>query len=259
MTDTRITLSRENDVAIVGINRPDKLNAFDLSMLQALDAACGEIERDRSINVAVLAGEGKAFSSGGDIKAWTAMSPNEFGFDWVRYGHRVFSRVAELRVPVVAALNGHALGGGLELAACADVRIAEHQVKLGLPETGLGMVPGWSGTQRLVQRFGAQSVRRMALGGEIFTATEGLGLGLVDQVVEDGTAFDAALAYARRVAARGPAASQVVKLMIASAAGEGSGTAVETIASMLAAKTGDLEEGVAAFTEKRSPHFKGEW
>jgi enoyl-CoA hydratase/carnithine racemase len=218
-----------------------------------------DLGMDHSIDVVIFTGAGKAFSAGGDIKAWAAMAPQEFGFDWVRFGHRVFAHLAELRVPVVAALNGHALGGGLELAACADVRIAEPQVKLGLPETGLGMVPGWSGTQRLVQRFGAQVVRRMALGGEIFTAAEALPLGLVDQLAEAGTAREAALDYAQRIAARGPAAVQVVKLMLASATGESSGTAVETIASILVAKTGDLKEGVAAFADKRTPSFKGEW
>lgn len=259
MPDPRLSLSRDGAVAVVAIARPDKLNAFDIGMLAALDAACAEIERDQSLRAAVLTGEGKAFSAGGDIKAWAAMAPNEFGFDWVRFGHRVFDRLAGLRVPVVAALNGHALGGGLELAGCADIRIAEPQAKLGLPETGLGMVPGWSGTQRLVNRFGAQLVRRMALGGEIFTAAEALPLGLVDQVVETGTARDAAMAYAQRIAARGPAAVQIVKLMVAAATGESGGTAVETMASMLVAKTGDLAEGVAAFGEKRTPSFKGEW
>lgn len=259
MSDPRIALTREGPVGLITIERSDKLNAFDIEMLEALDGVCAQIERDRSIGVAVIAGEGKAFSAGGDIKAWAAMAPEEFGFDWVRYGHRVFARLAELRVPVVAALNGHALGGGLELAACADIRIAEPQVKLGLPETGLGMVPGWSGTQRLVQRFGAQLVRRMTLGGEVFTAAEALPLGLVDQLAETGAARDAALAYARRIAARGPAATQVAKLMIASATGESGGTAVETIASILVAKTGDLKEGVAAFSGKRAPAFKGEW
>ncbi len=259
MSDPRIALTREGPVAVVTIARPDKLNAFDIDMLDALDAACTQIERDHAVRAVVITGEGKAFSAGGDIKAWAAMAPQEFGFDWVRFGHRVFARLAELRVPVVAALNGHALGGGLELAACADIRIAEKQVKLGLPETGLGMVPGWSGTQRLVQRFGAQVVRRMALGGEIFTAAEALPLGLVDQLAEAGTAREAALAYAQRIAARGPTAVQVVKLMLASATGESSGTAVETIASILVAKTGDLKEGVAAFADKRAPNFKGEW
>lgn len=259
MSDPRISLERRGSVALVTIKRPDKLNALDIEMLEALDAVCGEIERDHAINAVVIAGEGKAFSAGGDIRAWSAMSPDEFGYDWVRFGHRVFARLAQLRVPVVAALNGHALGGGLELAACADVRIAEPQAKLGLPETGIGMVPGWSGTQRLVQRFGGQVVRRMALGGEIFTAEQGLPLGLVDHLAEAGKAVETALSYVERIASRGPAAVQVVKLLLASATGESSGTSVETIASILIAKTEDLKEGVAAFTEKRSPTFKGEW
>jgi enoyl-CoA hydratase len=259
MSDPRISLERRGAVALVTINRPDKLNAFDIEMLEALDDVCAQIEKDRSINAVVIAGEGKAFSAGGDIKAWSAMTPSGFGFDWVRFGHRVFARLAELRVPVVAALNGHALGGGLELAACADIRIAEPQARMGLPETGIGMVPGWSGTQRLVQRFGGQVVRRMALGGEIFTATDALPLGLVDQIAEPGKTVDAALAYAQGIASRGPAAVQVVKLLIASATGESTGTSVETIASILIAKTEDLKEGVAAFSEKRSPTFKGEW
>jgi enoyl-CoA hydratase/carnithine racemase len=132
-------------------------------------------------------------------------------------------------------------------------------VKIGLPEAGLGMVPGWSGTQRLVKRFGAQAVRRMLIGGEVLTAAEAETLGIVDEVVETGTAVMAAKAYAARIAARGPAATEVSKLMIAVANGEDNGAAVEALGSILVAKTGDLREGVAAFTQKRPAEFKGDW
>lgn len=259
MSDARIRIDIEDAIAILTIARPEKLNAFDIDMLKALAAACDTVEADRNIRAVILTGEGKAFCAGGDIKAWGAMRPEEFGHDWVRFGHRVFERLATLRMPVIAAMNGHALGGGMELAAAADIRIAEQQIKIGLPETSLGMVPGWSGTQRLVRRFGAQIVRRMVLGGEMFTAEEARVNGLVDAVVETGTVLAAAKDYAGRIVKRGPAAVEICKLMIASANGEDNGTAVEALGSILAAKTGDMKEGVAAFSGKRPAEFKGEW
>lgn len=259
MSEKTVRVEIEDSVAVITVSRPDKLNAFDLDMLKALDAACDRVEGDAAARVAILTGDGKAFSAGGDIKAWAGMRPEEFGHRWVRFGHRVFERLATLRVPLIAALNGHALGGGLELAACADIRFAESPIRIGLPETGLGMVPGWSGTQRLVKRFGAQIVRRMVLGGEMFSAEEAHANGLVDKVVETGSAVAEAKAYAARVAARGPAALEISKIMIAVANGEDSGAGVEALGSILAAKTGDLKEGVAAFSEKRPATFKGEW
>jgi enoyl-CoA hydratase/carnithine racemase len=259
MASGTVSIRIEDHVAIMTVSRPEKLNALDLEMLKALSDAADEVESNAEVRAAILTGEGKGFSAGGDIKAWGGMPPQEFGHAWVRHGHRVFERLATLRVPLIAALNGHALGGGLELAGVADIRIAEEHIKIGLPETGLGMVPGWSGTQRLVKRFGAQVVRRMALGGEIFTAEEARLLGVVDAVTSTGGVVEAAKQYAQRVATRGPAALEIVKLMIASASGEDNGTAVEALGSILAAKTGDLKEGVASFSEKRPAKFKGEW
>jgi enoyl-CoA hydratase/carnithine racemase len=259
MAEGTVRVEVDDHIAVLTVSRPDKLNALDLDMLKSLSAAADEVEANPVVRVAILTGEGRAFSAGGDIKAWGGMEAQEFGHAWVRYGHRVFERLATLRVPLIAALNGHALGGGLELAGLADIRIAEEQIKIGLPETGLGMVPGWSGTQRLVKRFGAQVVRRMALGGEVFTAEEARLLGLVDIVSPTGGALEAARVYAKRVALRGPAALEIVKLMIASASGEDNGSAVEALGSILVAKTADLREGVAAFSEKRPANFEGGW
>ncbi|PJI40614.1 MAG: enoyl-CoA hydratase [Rhizobium sp.] len=259
MTEPRIRLAVDGSIATITLARADKLNALDLDMLGELSAILDRVEADSAVRVVILTGEGKAFSAGGDIAAWGGMQPEQFGHHWVRHGHRIFDRLATLRMPVIAAMNGHALGGGLELAGAADIRIAERQAKIGLPETSLGMVPGWSGTQRLVRRFGAQIVRRMVLGGEMFVAEEARANGLVDLVVETGEALNAAKDYAARIAARGPAAVEISKLMLSIAGDEDNGAAVEALGSILVAKTGDLKEGVSAFRKKRAAEFKGEW
>ena len=160
-----VDLRFEGPLARLTLKRADKLNALDRAMIDALADAARAIDASPDARVAILSGEGKAFCAGGDIAAWGGLPPLEMWRDWTRAGHRAFEALARLRVPLIAALTGHAFGGGLELAAVADIRIAESGIKLGLPEIGLGMAPGWSGTQRLVRRFGASVVRRMALTG----------------------------------------------------------------------------------------------
>jgi len=256
MTDRRVELAIDGPLATITLRRPEKLNALDQSMIGALAAACDRIEAERAVRVVLLAGEGKAFSAGGDIEAWAALDPLTFGRLWIRDGHRAMDRLARLRQPTIAVLTGHALGGGLELAAVADFRVAEAHVRLGLPETGLGMVPGWSGTQRLVRRFGAQIVRRMSIAGEMLGADQALAAGLVDRVVPTGEGPAAARELAERLLARGPAAIQVAKQMIALAEGEERDGAIESIAGALIATTADLAEGVGAFRAKRPATFE---
>jgi enoyl-CoA hydratase/carnithine racemase len=244
-----------NDVARLTLRRPEKLNALDAAMVDSLIPLCRRIEAS-SARAVILSGAGnKAFSAGGDIAAWSGWSPEDFGDHWVRDGHAAFDALARLRQPVIAVLNGHALGGGLELAACADLRIAEAHVKLGQPETGLGIIPGWSGTQRTVRRFGAQTVRRMALFGEVFTADQGLALGLVDQVVPSGEGLAAAETVAARVLARGARATTLTKMLINAAEGEERERVLEALAGHVAAASAELQEGLAAFREKRKPRF----
>jgi enoyl-CoA hydratase len=257
MTDDRVALSFEGPVARLTLKRADKLNALDREMILALIRAVEAIEAARDVRVAILSGEGRAFCAGGDIAAWSGLPPLDMWRDWTRLGHRAFEALARLRVPLVAALTGHAFGGGLELAATADIRIAESGVKLGLPETGLGMAPGWSGTQRLARRFGAQVVRRMALGGQMFEAQEALAVGLVDEVVAKGAALARAEVVAGDIAARGPVAVQIVKSMLNAAEGEDSDAPIEALAGALTATTYDLNEGVAAFRAKRPAKFEG--
>ena len=215
MSERLVSFEAEGAVGTVTLRRPEKFNALDIPMLRALELALDEAEAAATLRVVLIAGEGKGFCAGGDVDAWSTMSAADFQVAWVRYGHRVFDRLARLRQPTIAVLSGHALGGGLELAAAADFRVAERQVKLGFPETSIGVVPGWSGTQRAVRRFGAQAVRRMALGGEVFTAEQALALGIVDRVVDTGQARAEATAWAMKIAERGPLAGEATKLMIA--------------------------------------------
>ena len=259
MTDTgdaRIRLEIDGHLAVITVARPEKLNALDYDMVLALERAAHLVDGNAALRCAIITGEGeKSFCAGGDIEAWSSWSPQDFGLAWVRHGHRAFDALARLRQPLIAALNGHTLGGGLELAATADFRIAEEHVKLGAPETGLGIIPGWSGTQRTVRRFGSQTVRRMALLGEIFSAEQGLALGLVDQVAPRGQSMAAARAMAERLMQRGPAATQATKLLINAVEGEETERALEALAGIAAAGSADLKEGVAAFRAKRKPIF----
>jgi enoyl-CoA hydratase len=252
-----VELVFEGPCARLTLKRPDKLNALDRPMIDGLFDAARAIDASQESRVAILSGEGKAFCAGGDIAAWGGLPPLEMWRDWTRAGHRAFEALARLRVPLIVVLTGHAFGGGLELAAVGDIRIAESGIKLGLPESGLGMAPGWSGTQRLVRRFGASVVRRMALSGAMLPAEEGLPLGLVDEVVAKGEGLSRAEALAADIAKRGPLAVQMVKAMINAAEGEDRDAPIEGLAGALTAYTEDLAEGVAAFRAKRTPSFGG--
>lgn len=255
MSDPRVDLVLDGPVARLTLRREEKLNALDADMVAALPALCREIER-AGARVAILTGAGaKSFSAGGDIAAWGALAPADFAGRWVRDGHEAFDALARLSCPLVAVLNGHCLGGGLELAACADLRIAEAHVRIGQPETGIGIIPGWSGTQRAVRRFGAQAVRRMAVLGEVFGAEEARALGLVDRVVPTGAGPAAAEEAAARVLARAPRATALAKMLVNAAEGEERERVLEALAGEAAAGSADLREGLAAFAAKRPPAF----
>ena len=142
-------LTVDGAVAELRLDNPAKLNALTVPMLEALDAHCATLERSPEVRAVIVTGTGeKAFCTGADIAAWGPMAPFDFARHWVREGHRIFDRLARLGKPTIAALNGHAFGGGLELAACCDIRVIAPRATLALPEAGIGIVPGWSGTQR---------------------------------------------------------------------------------------------------------------
>ncbi|WP_120633604.1 enoyl-CoA hydratase/isomerase family protein [Ruegeria sp. EL01] len=242
-------------IAQLTLNRPDRLNALTEAMMDDLLTLCRRIERDEDAHVVILTGAGRAFCAGGDIDAWADHSPDGFARHWLRDGHQALDALARLRQPVIAVLNGHALGGGLELAACADLRIAEAHIRIGQPEPALGIIPGWSGTQRTVRRFGAQVVRRMAVFGTQFDAEEAARLGLVDQVVTQGEGLASATQLADSMRHRGPVATELVKMLINAAEGEERERVFEVLAGRIAAMQPELQTGLAAFKARKKAEF----
>ncbi len=246
--DVRVKLRIDGEIATITLARAKKLNALDRPMILALERAALLIDSDDKIKVAMITGEGeRAFCAGGDIEAWSQEAPEDFGLQWVRLGHRAFDALTRLRQPLIAILNGSAMGGGFELATCADFRIVEPHAKISLPETGLGIIPGWSGTQRAVRRFGAQLIRRMSVAGEAFTADQALHHGLVDQVTVQGQSSAAALALAQHICNRSALATAAAKMMINAAEGEDQERALETLGGIAAAQSAELQAGLAAF------------
>ncbi|MDE0390736.1 MAG: enoyl-CoA hydratase/isomerase family protein [Rhodospirillales bacterium] len=256
MSDGRVIFARDGAIARITLDRPAKLNALTPAMLAALGDTVGRIDGDDDIRAVVLSATGeRAFCVGADIDAWAAAGPLDMWRHWVRDGHAVFDRMARLRPPLIAAIEGLALGGGLELAATCDLRIGGADAAFGLPEADVGVVPGWSGTQRLVRAIGPAPVKLMALAGERLDAGAAERAGVLHRVVPAGAALDAALDMAARIAARGPIAVQLTKQLINAAVGEDTARTLEALAAGVAGGTQDIREGVAGFREKRPPVF----
>ncbi len=251
-----VQLNLTGGVATLTLDNVDKYNALDIPMLEALERHIGEIERDPKVRVLVITGAGKkAFCSGADIAAWGDLSPAEFARYWVRDGHRLFDRIARLSKPTIAAINGHAFGGGLELAATCDIRVMTPSATLALPEARVGIVPGWSGSQRIARLLSEPMVKEMALFGRRIEAVRALQAGFVAEIAED--VRGAAQQIAQEQQALSPRAVEIAKAMILAGAGEDSGAMIEALGSAAASAAEDRNEGVTAFLEKRTPTFTG--
>ena len=243
-------------IARLVLNNPARLNAFTPDMLWALDAHCAALEADPAIRCVILTGAGeRAFCAGADIKAWAPLSPFDFARHWVREGHRIFDRLARLSKPTIAAIHAHAFGGGLELAAACDIRVMAPGATLALPEAQVGIVPGWSGTQRLSRLLPEPVLKEMAIFGRRIGADRAHMLGFVAEVSDDPQA--AAMEIAGALQAASPRAAEVAKYMIHAASGEDRAAMVEALGAGMIAATADKAEGVAAFAEKRKPAFPG--
>lgn len=253
---SEITCKYDAKVAVLTLSNESKFNALTTTMLLQLETFLDEVERNPDVRAVIITGAGpKAFCCGADIAEWGRLRPAEFARFWVRDGHRVFDRLARLCKPTIGAINGHAFGGGLELAACCDVRVANHTATFALPEAKIGIVPGWSGTQRLARLIPESLLKEMALFGHRVSADRARSIGFIAETSDD--ALESAKAIAASLADVSPRANEIAKAMIHAAVGEDASAAIETLGGAAAAASPDRDEGVTSFLEKRSPKFDG--
>lgn len=254
-----VTLSKNGAVAEILLDRPEKLNALTVDMLESLYGILLEVDADDSVRVVILRTAGdRAFCVGADINAWAKYTPLDMWRTWVKRGHRVFDALAGLRQPVIAVVQGAALGGGFELAMAADLRVVNKNAFFGLPETAISTCPGWSGSQRLSKLINPSLIKEMVFTGRTLNSSRAYDLGLVNEVVNEQNALDAARNIANEISQRAPVSVQLSKQMIDAGTGKNSAMIIEAMASGLSAMTKDAEEGVSAFQEKRRPNFTGE-
>lgn len=245
----------EGEWAEITLNRPQKGNALTLSMLEEIEGHIQRLKTSRHLRALVLRGNGRFFCTGGDIEAWGALTPTEMSNDWILRGIQVLEQIAELPQPVIAAISGHALGGGLELALVADLRVGVKAAKLGTPEVRLGMIAGWAGVCRLSEIVGLARARELTLMGSPISADKACDWGLLNAVVEDANAMEAQLeVWLGNLLSNAPASMALTKSLLGTMHADMSRHFAA--AAGLARSTRDCNEGIAAFREKRKPVFR---
>ena len=257
MEYTKLIVERHDRICIVKINHPETLNALNSLVLKELDAAFSEIAEDDGLDVVILTGEGRSFVAGADISQMSTLNAVE-GKAFGELGAAVFRKIELLNKVVIAAVNGFALGGGCELAMACDIRIASVKAKFGQPEVGLGITPGFSGTQRLPRLVGVGKAKELIYTADVINAEEAYRIGLVNKVVAPEDLLDESMAMARKIASKAPLAVRYAKEAI----NRGIETDIETGISIesdlfgLCFSTEDQKEGMQAFLGKREAQFK---
>jgi enoyl-CoA hydratase len=250
----------EDGITLVKINRPQALNALNEETLRELQGALKEVAGRKDVRAVILTGEGdKAFVAGADIAAMKAMNPTD-ALAFSRLGHDTLGMIENLTKPVIAAVNGFALGGGLEIALACDFIYASEKAKLGVPEVTLGIFPGFGGTQRLPRLIGKGKAKELIFTGGMIDASEAYNLGIVNKVFPTDQLMEEVFKTARTIAQNGPVAVSMAKGSVnAGYDMEGAeGEAIEITAWANVFATHDQKEGMGAFLEKRKPQFKGE-
>ena len=257
MAYTKLIIEKQENICTVKINNPEALNALNSTILKELDAAFAEIKEDNSIDVVILTGEGRSFVAGADISQMCEMNAIE-GKAFGELGASVFRKIELLDKVVIAAVNGFALGGGCELAMACDIRVASVKAKFGQPEVGLGITPGFSGTQRLARIVGIGKAKELIYTADVIVAEEAYRIGLVNKVVAPEVLMDECMAMAKKIAYKAPLAVRYAKEAI----NRGIETDIDTGISIeadlfgLCFSTEDQKEGMQAFLGKRNADFK---
>lgn len=259
MTFANLVITDDAAIRTITVHRPDKLNALNQATIAELAAAFAAAKHDDAVRVVILTGAGtKAFVAGADIAELAEASPAD-ALAFSRAGQRMMADVERLGKPVIAMVHGFALGGGLELAMCAHLRVASEQARFGLPEINLGLLPGFGGTQRLLRLAGRAATLELALTGEMIDAARAQALGLVHRVVPADQLAVQTRELAARLAASAPHALRGIldAVLIGGEAGIDVGLEFESRAFAVCTATADMREGTRAFLEKRKPQFSG--
>jgi enoyl-CoA hydratase len=254
-----VLFERRGAVALVTLNRPEVLNALDRALLEGLRDGVRALAGETDLRAVIVTGAGRAFAAGADIAEMRRLTPLE-GERFSRLGHEALAALEELPVPTLAAVNGFALGGGCELACACDWIYAARRARFGQPEVGLGLLPGFGGTSRLLRRVGVAWAKELVLSGEPIGTEIGERIGLVNRTFEDPEALlAAALEVAAKIAEKGPAAVALAKRVLQQGQDGDvrSAHALESAAFGLVFASRDHEEGMDAFLEKRPPKFEG--